>query len=153
VDETKGIIQYKYKEYRFNLKYRDGFRRKSWNGFQLSIYTYSDEGEKKFYDDFIWKYYFSPFGNYGFILDNNKFALFTFAGSNYIPHVQTYLDIIVSYQKRHDASLFFGERTKDIKINSKEYMRRLNEFVKDYAEISAWRNKPKKILERKLLGD
>ncbi len=139
--ENEGIIQYEYKDYHFKLK-------NGWDSFQVILYTYSEDKDKKVYE-----YNFSPFKQYGFILDNNKFAYFLFSGSNHIPTTQTYLKIITSYQKRHNAKLYFGWEKQNIKISSEEYMRRLNNFLKNYAEITEWQTKTEEEHKEELLKD
>jgi hypothetical protein len=137
--EQEGMHGYELRKYRFEDS--------SWESMGLVIFDYGKDNKKKVFD-----YFFSPLKDYGFILEDGKFAYFSISSAGNNPEVnKEYLTTIVNYQKEHKAKLYFSSAGKKIKISPEEYMGRLDSLVKEYSKNDYWKERGESEITEQLL--
>jgi len=137
--EKEGMQGYELRKYRFENS--------TWESIGLAIFDYGKDNKKKVFD-----YQFSPLNDYGFILEDGKFAYFNFSSFGNNPEInKEYLTAIVNYQKENKAKLYFSYEGKNIKISPEEYMKRLSALVKEYSKNDYWKERGKSEITEQLL--
>jgi hypothetical protein len=132
--KEEGINQYGIRYYHFKIKNSFGEEVRSWQSMQLAVFDYAKEKKDKTYE-----YNFAPLRDYGFILNEGKFAFFNLTELEDNPQViKEFLTTITNYQKKNNARLYFSFAGKDMKISPEEYMKRLNVLVRDYSKKNCW---------------